>query len=158
MTDEIDLAETMPDGKTPRYIETKNQAIYDRRVGHIIRAPKTGLITAETSRLMLARKHEIAQHRAAEAIDEAAIEAGRIPKSAATGEGWRAVVRHVTATLLESKNLRGQAEAANFLAKASGLAAPEAPSVAFAEVLVSLLERHLGADVVEGKVIDAADR
>jgi hypothetical protein len=32
-------------------------------------------------------------------------------------EGWKQIVKHVAKTLLESKNLRGQAEAANFLDK-----------------------------------------
>jgi len=118
--------------------------------------------TSERGRELIARRYELARERAIEGIDEAAIEAGRIPKSmAGNGEGWKSVVKHVTRTLLESKNLRGQAEAANFLGKAAGLTVqdaetPENIAVAIAHLFEKFLDRlpPRADTTIEGKVIE----
>lgn len=122
--------------------------------------PDARITTPEKGREMLARRYELARQRAIEGIDEAAIEAGRIPSlQAGSGDGWKAVVQHVAKTLLESKNLRGQAEAANFLGKATGYSSqdgesPENIAAAIAQLFEKFLDRMPQRDTIEGKVIE----
>ncbi len=133
-------------------------------------SPATVITTSERGKELIARRYELAQQKALEGIDEAAIEAGKLPTlDRETGDGWKVIVKHVAATLLESKNLRGQAEAANFLGKATGYTTPETDNseniaAAIARLFEKFLDRlppHVGQstdsdqrDMVEGKVIE----
>jgi hypothetical protein len=105
-----------------RYRILASGAVLDTTTGKFVANPGGGkyAITPETSQQMHARKRELVQQHAAEAIDEAAIEEGQIPHNAPPGLGWKGVVKKVTKTLLKSENLRGQAEAARFLGQAAG--------------------------------------
>jgi len=138
-----------------------NGLIKSAKNGQILKGPDNPPITKENAAALNRRRYQLAREAALKGIDEAAIEAGLLPPTAQAGggEGWRAVVRHVTATLLQSKNLRGQAEAANFLAKATGLGADEARDGGLSAVLASLAEmfERLNAQTVEGKVTNVKD-
>jgi hypothetical protein len=105
-----------------RYRILQSGAVLDTTSGKFVANPGGGkyAITPETSQQMHARKRELVQRHAAEAIDEAAIEEGQIPQNAPPGTGWKGVVKKVTQTLFKSENLRGQAEAARFLGQAAG--------------------------------------
>ena len=122
-----------------RYRVLDGGAVYDMEQKHIVTHMHNGegkyQITPDKGRQMRERQKEMAQQRAAEAIDEAAIEEGKIPKTAAPGEGWKGVVKKVTKTLFTSENLRGQAEAARFLGQAAGYYnTPEEEESSFAQV------------------------
>lgn len=135
--------------------------VKDAATGHFLHPPRSAKITtSERGRELGRRRKELAQQRAIEGIDEAAIEAGKIPQHhAGSGDGWKAVVKHIATTLLESKNLRGQAEAANFLGKASGntLETEGSEMSNIADAITTLLEGLLEKrreEVIEGKVTD----
>lgn len=152
---EYDLNEKLADGK-PRYQVNSIGAVQDMANGGKIitidPSKNPNAITPANSRAMLARKKQIAVERAIQGIDQAAIEAGRIPKDAQRGAGWQAVVKHVASTLLKSSNLRGQAEAANFLGKASGFAIQETNGDSIAERLSAILS-NFERDIIEGEVV-----
>jgi hypothetical protein len=155
MTDKLtrEIVEAQPD----RYKILDGGAVYDLTIGRI--AGHLGgpyLITSENARAMQLRGRELSRQRAVEALDEVAIEQGLMPRNGTGGEGWKHIVKHVAKTLLESKSLRAQAEAANFLGKASGnLTEQREAEEDIAAGIVRLFEKFMDRDDAKGKVIDA---
>jgi hypothetical protein len=155
-----EIVETRTDEASGReYYVYDNGGEHWKDSGKLKKPPPEYLLTSERGRELVARRYELAQQKALEGIDEAAIEAGKLPAVGSVGgDGWKVIVKHVAKTLLESKNLRGQAEAANFLGKAAGFAVPEEQTpeniaVAIAHLFEKFLDR-LPADrpeTIEGK-------
>lgn len=123
---EYNLEEKLEDGRL-RYSKLETGAIYDHSTGRIVAidpSKNPHAITPANARQLVERKKQLARERAIEGVDAAAIAAGKI-KPGNSGEGWRAICEHIAASLFASKAIRGQAEAANFLGKATGYAIPE---------------------------------
>ena len=143
---EYDFEEQLPGGK-PRYTLCENGAVRDNKIRKIVAGPR---MSTEQARALALRRYALARERAVEGIDEAAIEKGLIPRGG-SGEGWKAVVQHVAKTLLESKNIRGLAEAGNFLGRASGFTQSDEQNADVASRLAAILE-NFNRRTIEGTV------
>jgi hypothetical protein len=156
MTDKKDLA--FYQAQPERYKIGSNGSIYDLEQGRftdLIVELNPHAITSANAREMALRGRELSRQRAVEALDEAAIERGLMPRNGTGGQGWKYIVKHVATTLLESKSLRAQAEAAQFLGKASGnLTEQREAEEDIAQGIVRLFEKFLDRDDAKGRVID----
>jgi hypothetical protein len=130
----------------------------DARTGFIVAPAPGSLITPESAADMKRIRKEKARERAIEGLDQAVIEAGGLDmRRAGSGDGWMYVIQHVTKTLLESKNIRGLAEAGRFLGTATGATIEdkdEGVSVSIAQLFDKFLDR-LPRQEVDNDIIDA---
>jgi hypothetical protein len=140
-------------------------AIRDETARQLIHPATAGMITSETAPLMLQRRRAISEQQARDAIDEAAIEAGKMPLSKmGTGEGWYQIVRHTAAIFLKSENVRGLAEMFGKLGQAGGYISTQRVEVEgtvthehryveAAEQLMAFLKANR-TEAIEGEITD----
>lgn len=162
------IISTETDERGHEIVTYESGAKYDKDAGRLVHPATANMITKENAAAMYQRRREISEQRARDAIDMAAIEAGKLDLSKmGTGEGWYQLVLHTARTFMQSSNLRGMAEIFGKLGMSAGYLSTQRLEIENKHTydvsdnlreLTELMRQALAAkntDATDGEVINA---